>query len=93
MPVGFTHSCRVELKKFKKLQREVDKMAAMMKDDDEADEDAEPKGDEEPETEEDEETDEESDSEEESDGESESDDSESEPEVGRNRVQRLVERN
>lgn len=76
-------SHRVELKKFKKLQREVDKMAAMMNDHDEDDddEDAEPKEDAAAETEEEEnETEEESDSEE-SEEESESDDSESEPEV------------
>lgn len=79
------------MKKFKKLQREVDKMAAMMNehdDEDEDDEDAEPKPEPVESEEEADETDEESESDEES--EEESDDSESEPEVINRNVRAFV---
>lgn len=66
---------RIELKKFKKLQREVDKMAAMMRDDDDDDEAKE-----EILEEDDVEESEESDSDDSDDG-TESEESESEPEV------------
>lgn len=71
---------RIEHKKFKKLQREVDKMAAMMKEDDEEDEDAEPKDEPEEEETAEEESEEESESEE-SEDETDSESSESEDEV------------
>lgn len=76
----YSISNRNEHKKFKKLQREVDKMAAMMKEDENEDEDETPK--EEPEEAEDaeEESEEESESEE-SEDETDSESSESESEV------------
>lgn len=73
---------RDEKKKFKKLQREVDKMAALMKDEDDEDEDGEDKDDGDNEEDEKEESEaEESESEESESGDSDSESEESEPEV------------
>lgn len=71
---------RDEKKKFKKLHREVEKMAALMKDDDDEDGDDGEKEDEDVEDKEDSEA-EESESEESESGESDSETEESEPEV------------